>query len=307
MDNSIGVDVGKLVAPARFDWYQGSAWTDEATLRGILSEVSPGCEWEDLERVPHGYAYGWRMSDADGRVADVWAGGAQHFHPHFVSSGSCAHDVAELLRAELPGKHTVSRADPCMDFEGQGAYDAIQDAFVQVAQEQSIKLDTRGDHLLHKVGRTVYLGSTTSHVRARVYDKSAELRHKFQAFPEVLATVPDHLARIEGQIRPKGASAKIAAASASPVELFGSALWLRILMGHVAGLDLVPFQASPVWRKSDDDRAYAAMLTQYGNLFYRLLEDLGSPDCVGRQLFDDLADRSRLKKQGRSPSAGKGL
>jgi len=284
----MGVMAGKLASPARFDWYQASAFTDVTTLRGILSEVKPGAEWENLERVPHGYDFGWRLSDGDGRIVDVWHG-SKHAHPHFVSSGAVAHDVSELIRAELPGKHAVSRADPCMDFLGESSYDLLQDKFVQVASERKIKLDTRGDHLLYKQGRTVYLGAESSNVRARVYDKAFELRAKFQPFPDVLETIPEHLARLEAQVRPKGAAAKLAAGSASPVELFGSADWLRYLMQHVAGLDLEPFQASPVWRKSDDDRAYAAMLTQYGNLLRRMRENLGSAECVGLQIFDDLA------------------
>lgn len=279
---------GQHHSTAVFDWYQGTAFVDHITLRGVLSEAAVGAEWEDLERVPHGYGQGWRLNDADGRICDVWAGGT-HEHPHFVASGPTAQIVCDLVRSELASRHTVSRADPCIDFDTPGAYDVLQAEALQVARDQKVKVGTAGDHLLTMEGRTLYLGAPTSHVRLRLYDKAAELRGKFANMPDVLATIPDELARLEGQIRPKSPASKILAATASPVEMFGSAAWMRVLMGRVAGLDLEPFQAGPVWRKSDDDRAYAAMLSQYGNLLQRMRFSLGDAECVGRQIFDDLA------------------
>ena len=56
------------------------------------------------------------------------------------------------------------------------------------------------------------------------------------------------------------------------------------------------------WRQADDERAYAYLLAQYGPLLRRIREDLGSWDCVGRQLGDDLAERDRAqatRKRGR--------
>lgn len=287
MDNFIGVIRGQ---PAKFDWYQGTAAVDAVTLKGILSEVSPGAEWEDLEKAPQGYGAAWRLTDGDGRICDVWAGGA-HTYPHFVSSGETAQAVADLVRSELAGLHTVSRVDPCIDFITPGAYEVIQDACIQVSRETKVKLDTKGDHLHTRQGRTVYLGSTASHARVRVYEKADELRAKFANRPDILATIPPELARLEGQIRPKGREAKQAAATASPVELFGSAQWMRHLMRLVADMDLEPFQACPVWRQSDDDRAYAAMLSQYGNLLTRMMENQGDWACVGLQIGSDLAER----------------
>lgn len=289
--------LGQHHSTAVFDWYQGSAFVDVDTLRGILSEAAVGAEWQDLERVPHGYGYGFRLSDVDGRVVDVWAGGSHH-NPHFVASGPTAQIVCDLVRSELAGQHAVSRADPCIDYATPGAYDVLQDIALQVAREHRVKVGTAGDHLLTKEGRTIYLGAPTSHVRLRVYDKAYELQTKFANMPEVLETIPAELARLEAQIRPKTPEAKRLAATASPVELFGAAAWMRVLLGKVAGLEIEPFQAGPVWRKSDDDRAYAAMLAQYGNMLLRRLQDLGDPECVGRQIFDDLREYQYKRSRG---------
>jgi hypothetical protein len=146
-------------------------------------------------------------------------------------------------------------------------------------------------------GRTLYLGATSSHTRLRLYDKAAELRGKFAADPVRLASIPSDLARLECQVRPQSAEAKAGAAVASPIELMGSAAWMRELMRQVAGLELEPFQAGRGWRQSDDDRAYSALLAQYGGLLRRIRGDLGSWECLGLQLGSDLAAREVAKRE----------
>ena len=280
---------------ARFDWYQGSAPCDVRALQGVLDGLALSPRWEPMQRAPHGYAFGAKLHDDDGQAAMVWWGGT-HERPHFVISGETAQPGAELLRTHLPG-HTVSRADTCIDYAEPGAYDRLQGIALDVARDRSIRVGTAGDHLVTMQGRTLYLGATTSHTRLRLYDKAAELRAKFAHDPVRLQAVPTELARLESQVRPQTPQAKAAAAVADPLSLMGSAAWMRALMAAVAGLDLAPFEAGKVWRQSDDDRAYAALLAQYGGLLSRIKVDLGGWDCVGLQIGSDLAERSEVKRR----------
>jgi hypothetical protein len=78
----------------------------------------------------------------------------------------------------------------------------------------------------------------------------------------------------------------------------GSSPWLREVWKRVAGLDLEPVQVGKPWRQSDDDRAYAYMLAQYGGLLRRIHGDLGSWDMVGRQIGYDLAEREKASRRG---------
>jgi hypothetical protein len=80
----------------------------------------------------------------------------------------------------------------------------------------------------------------------------------------------------------------------------GSAAWSRELLKRVAQLDLPPFEAGKPWRQSDDDRAYAALLSQYGGLLDRLRADLGSWECLGLQLGHDLADLAEHRRKSRA-------
>lgn len=279
---------------ARFDWYQATVVGDVAPLLGALQEATSGVGvvWEKMQKAPQGYGFGQRLNDIDGQVCMVWWGGT-HAHPHVVSSGESAHAVSEVLRAEYSDAHRVARADACLDFADAGAYDRLQGIALEVAERQKVKVNTAGDHLLTKQGRTVYLGAPTSHTRLRIYEKADELRAKFRADPVRLAAIPAELARLECQVRPATTQARIDASRASPIELMGSAKWMRELMREVAGLELEPFQAGKPWRQSDDTRAYAAFLSQYGGLLTRMAADAGSWDLVGRQIGDDLARRSR--------------
>jgi hypothetical protein len=274
---------------ARFDWYQATVRAPVPDLRACLADLAPGGAWSPARKAPHGYAFADELHDGDGVVARVWWGGC-HQHPHAVISGEAAQPAAELLRAGL-ADHSVSRADVCQDYAEAGAYDALQGIALEVARDRKVKVGTAGDHLVTMEGRTLYLGATSSHTRLRLYDKAAELRAQFARDPVRLATVPQELARLECQVRPQTPEAKRAAAQVDPVALMGSASWMREVMRLVAGLELDPFEAGRPWRQSDDTRAWAALLAQYGGLLRRVYADAGSWECVGLQIGSDLAER----------------
>lgn len=281
---------------ARFDWYQASVDALPAELLSVLPEAADASpKWERMRKAPHGYAFGQTLSDLDGKVLSVWWGGC-HSVPHVVASGESSPVVADLLRSKWPG-HRVTRVDVCEDYSEPGSYDRLQEISLTVAREHRIRVGTAGDHLLTKEGRTMYLGAPTSHTRLRVYDKAAELRAKFEHQPAKLATVPDELARFEVQVRPQTPLAKLAASEADPITLMGSSAWMRRLMQLVSGLELEPFHAGKPWRQADDERAYAALLAQYGGVLLRLRDELGSAECLGLQIVSDLAERgSRAKR-----------
>lgn len=277
---------------ARFDWYQ-------ATVPAPLNDVLEGLgELEDSFslshfRGHHGYAHETRLEGQQGTFARVWHGGS-HELPHAVLTGEMAQPGAELIRVRWP-EHKVSRLDACEDF-GDPVFDQIQGAMLEVAERRKIKVDTRGDHLLTKVGRTLMLGAATSHTRLRLYDKAAELRSKFAADPVKLAAVPEHLVRFEAQVRPQTQASKQAFATIEPMDVMGSAQWLREVWAKVAGINVNPVQVGKGWRQADDERSYAYLLAQYGGLMERLRALHGDWACVGLQIGQDLAERQKAKR-----------
>lgn len=247
-----------------------------------------------------GYATTTRLVDASGLVGQVLHGGS-HPYPHVVFTSEGAQPGAELIRARFPAPaHLVTRLDAREDIGDEGAFDRVLPALLSAADRHRVGVDTRGDHLLRKVARTVYLGAASSAVRLRMYDKAAEMRAKFAADPVRLAAVPENLTRLEAQVRPQTHAARVAFATIEPLAVMGSSAWLRDVWQAVAQMDLEPVQVGKAWRQSDDDRAYSYLLAQYGGLLKRRQAELGSWACVGLQLGDDLADREKATR-GKPP------
>jgi hypothetical protein len=281
---------------AAFDWYQA---TVRAPVDDVLEALGSSSERVGLAhgRGHHGYAHSTVLEAADGFRATVWHGGS-HEYPHAVITGEAAQAGAELIRAAFP-EHFVTRADAREDFGDAGAFDRILPELLEVAKGHRVKVDTRGDHLLTMQGRTVYLGAPSSACRQRLYDKAAELRAKFAADPVKLAQVPEHLARLEAQVRPQTLEARRAFATIEPLAVMGSSAWLREVWQRVAGLELEAVHVGKAWRQADDERAYAYMLAQYGGMLKRVCAELGSWDCVGLQIGVDLAEREEAEMQRR--------
>ena len=282
---------------AAFDWYQ-------ATISAPLNDVLEACLEGLGERVTmehgkgrQGYGTTTRLLD-DGELCGQVLHGGSHSLPHAVFTSDAAQAGAELIRARFP-QHHVTRLDVREDFGDAGAFDRMLPSLLSAAERHRVRVDTRGDHLLRKEARTVYLGAASSAVRLRQYDKAAELRAKFAADPVRLASVPENLTRLEAQVRPATHEARLQFASIEPLAVMGSSAWLRDVWQAVAGLELEPVQVGKAWRRSDDERAYSYLLAQYGGLLQRVKQDLGSWECVGLQLGADLVLREKARRRGR--------
>lgn len=279
---------------AAFDWYQ-------ATVREPVADVLEACmELGDRSHIEHtkgrqGYATVTRVVDAEGLLGQVLHGGS-HEYPHVIFTSEGAQPGAELIRARFPA-HQVTRVDVREDFAEPGAFDLMLPTLLAAAERHRVRVDTRGDHLLRKEARTVYLGAASSAVRMRQYDKAAELRSKFASDPVRLAAVPENLTRVELQVRPQTHSMREHFASIEPVAVMGSSAWSREVWAAIASMDLEPVQVGKLWRQSDDDRAYSYLLAQYGGLMQRLVGNLGSWPALGAQIGHDLVERSKAQRR----------
>lgn len=286
---------------AAFDWYQA---TVKAPLDDVISAMLAQADGIKLRhaRAPNRtYAHSAVFSLEDMPMGECWHGGI-HEHPHVQFTGDAAIGGARMLREHFPG-HAVARVDVREDFGGADTFDRIQARMLAAAERHRVKVDTAGDHLLRKVGRTIYLGARQSAVRLRQYDKAAELRHKFAKSPDRLAQVPEHLTRLEVQVRPDGA-AKVLVSQSEPAEFFGASTFSRDVWADVTGMDVPRINVGKSWRQSDDDRAYDHLLSQYGGLLLRRIAEHGSGAAFGRQLEDDLAARAEALAKLKGVSRG---
>ena len=279
---------------AAFDWYQA---TVPAPVDDVLEALLGLSERATLLHTKghNGYAHSTVVAGSDGPVGAVWHGGT-HEHPHAYFTGDQADEGSQCIRAAFP-EHYVTRFDPRVDFIDATAYERIQNVMIDVSREYRVKPRVMGDHLVHQQGRTFMLGSASSVVQERLYEKTAEQRAKFASDPARLAAIPDHWVRLEAQIRPQTRGSRLLSATLHPVAAMGSSPWLREVWRRVQGTELQPVQLGKVWRQADDERAYTCLLAQYGGLLQRMAEDHGSFCALGSQIGHDLSERAKAKRR----------
>ena len=278
---------------AAFDWYQGTVRAPvDDLVEAVMSLGSSSC----LSHAKGVQGYATRtIVEQDGEtLGQVWHGGS-HELPHVVFTSDAAVRGSELIRARF--EHSVSRLDAKEDFGDPGAFDVMLPVLLRAAKKHRVQVDTRGDHLLRMQARTVYLGAKSSAVQCRQYDKAAELRSQFANEPAKLLQVPEHLTRLEVQVRPETYAVKLAFAQIEPLEAMGSSQWMRDVWRDLSGVELTPVQVTKPWRAADDDRSYAYVLSVFGSMFARRMEDHGSWAAFGAQLGQDLADRAKAERE----------
>lgn len=206
----------------------------------------------------NGYARGWEIRKEGSRSAVVFEGGI-HEHPHITASGEDAPPLANFLRGSVH-KHRVSRADVCVDTDTPGAFDSLCGALRTLARTSGLTATLMHNPDDAEAGATYYVGSKTSEVRARLYEKGKQL-------PE--AERP-HWVRFEVQARPQR-ERKSWASEANEWDLLGSAQWSRRFAAETLS---VAATAPPTRseRVSDLEGALRTLSAQYGRRMLELLE-----------------------------------
>lgn len=142
--------------------------------------------------------------------------------------GACSR-LAPALQKAFQGAR-LSRADAALDWSQPGLWDALHRMAKTLAKSnaklggvRTIESDT---------GRTFYLGSRTSTVSLRVYEKDRE-----RAAKGVIdaADIDPDLIRIEWTFRPQSKS-KAGMAKLSPGQMIRSSVWARDFMARAAAI-----------------------------------------------------------------------
>lgn len=260
----------------KFDWYQASIpEVDPAIVMSTLSRADYYGQWEEV-RPLKGYDVGAQFvvgSDVKYRINHGGQNAA--FGPNVVGSGGSANQLALIIREHFP-MHRVSRMDSCEDFHHKDMYRHLRKIALRIAKDQKVQVREITKPLKESDdGRTLYLGSQTSAVSMRIYEKGKQL------------DCGDEWVRAELQIRPQK-DVKSIAASLSPVEVWGLSKWSHSMAIQLGNTDLQRVDVQ-VYQQSDHDRAYSFMLKQYRRVFEQMLASHGSPETVGAQIFHDLS------------------
>lgn len=197
---------------------------------------------------------GWKKSvdsfDCDGyRLGRVYFGGERE-DVHVVATS----DAADLVREDVTtGACKTSRVDTRVDT--LASFEDLE-RVLQAAAESYGSLITRveSERRGESLGRTVYLGSPSSAIRVRLYEKHLESPGEYA----------EGTNRVEVQLRPPS-KVKGRVSSWSRAETFCASRVTRDLAQRL-GAELAPAASLHVKRGTPDlERSLAAMGDQYGN------------------------------------------
>lgn len=266
-----------------FDWY-GATLTDETDQDRVAARLlhDSGALGLSAGRGGFNYPFSYTGAFPGGGSLTIYYGKDK---PVYVQgTSSAAPHVAEVLRRIWP-HHTVSRVDVAFDVDEAGSFEKLWPAVHALTKGRAgkpIKSELAGDWLDALNGRTYYAGGRASAYRVRVYEKGHEQR----------ASHPDQTfsldwTRVEAQVRPAKSWDKLAAASATPEELFAWTPFGAAVIQVIADLQLTP--QSPRRVDSTDPEYWLAR--QYGTVLTRWLL---LPDAELRMMMQDTLTRANV-------------
>jgi len=273
----------------RFDWYAATVPAIPDAVLEVFRHEYIGAEFKNCKPL-YGYENGIEVSNSTGTMAKILYGG-KNGDPHIFATSEQTDIFVPIVRQYWP-EHRVTRFDSAEDFDAPMAFESLMEVCLAVADESGLQVGHQGDWHREELGRTLYLGSPKSAVRLRLYEKGKQLRA--QILPEHgQGLISPNWTRLELQVRPQKDS-KSAAATSTPEQVFGYAAWARTLAERALALEVPRVQVN-VWRESDDERAFAFMVRQYGGMLQRLKHQLGDWCCVGLSVGEAV---SRLERDG---------
>lgn len=232
-------------------------------------------DWEQIRPMKNYDAAAAFVVGSETRFKINFGGQNEEHGPNIVGSGACAQVLADVVREHFPA-HRVSRLDSCEDYYHDDAYDYLRKLALKIGKEHRVQCREIVKPLKDSDdGRTLYLGSQTSAVSMRIYEKGKQLQTDSQ------------WVRAELQVRPQKEQ-KAMMAMLDATEVWGLAKWSHQMGVQLGKRDLQRVDAQ-VYQQSDHERAYRFMLKQYRRVLENMLASHGSPEAVGAQIFYDLA------------------
>lgn len=266
-------DLTDLVAAFFFDWFQvtipnregkaqcvvGSPEEREAVDTALLWAKQQGLHPGRVSGGHNGYRAALPLTagpESLENVMQINSGSSSGIMPNIMLTGghgACSR-LAPKLQKAFPGAR-LSRADAALDWSQEGLFDDLLIMARKLARGnaklggvRTIESDT---------GRTFYLGSRTSTVSLRVYEKDRERAARGVIDPD---DVDPDLIRIEWTFRPQSKS-KAGMAKLSPGQMIRSSVWARDFMARASRVMRVTDRTEWLYRQ-DVEREVAEKTLQ---------------------------------------------
>lgn len=126
-------------------------------------------------------------------------------------------------------------------------------------------------------GRSLYIGSASSRVRALLYEKGRTSKARHLARP--------NWTRLELRVKPDDPQSRRQYASLSPLEVWGATRWSREIAALFGEPDLLPRPPRKKWQQSALDEKLDNLVQSYGRSLEQLATFHGSWTLVGPDLL----------------------
>lgn len=293
----------------KFDWYQTTikGQNPHSVLR-TLAKLGDSIVVNPSTAKMYRYVQGFDVMKDGVVIAKAAMGQARNdgelstTHVHAWATSDDAPAFASLVQEEFSGCHYPTRIDACEDFVDPDAYRLQTRAARRIARSHRLKFIEIKDRLNPSTGRTQYIGSPKSDYRGRIYEKGWEMLNKlkcsslravsleelsksvyFDSLPSSGSIDASHWVRSEIQARPQGDEAKSLAADASPEQIWGFTDWSHELAKEIFNQDMERLYVR-THKQTDDEKALAWMVKQYGPMLCRLHLKLGDWETLGARL-----------------------
>lgn len=240
--------------------------------------------------------------DVAGRQA-AWVGFDEGNGLVYVEGkGETTPELVDCIRCHWPD-HSCARLDSCEDYNAPGAFEALQ----SVVRAAALAAGSRG-----RVPDLGFRALPDDPVKGRTWGSMcrggvAHLRlYEAGKMPDRIHWGPDAV-RLEGEFRPHSAAEKRAAASMTPLEVWGLSGWTHRVAQALAEVEVPRFQSPVSPYTQEKTTLYVARA--FRRHWEEMLADFGDWECVGREiqevwrLDDEAAATMRdLAKRRGSPS-----
>lgn len=273
-------DLGFFEKSAFFDWYGATIPVQD--LQEIIDKANLFFVGDFRECKPQTpYTNAFQMFCGEDNIFKVSYGGQNDF-PYLVASSHNASRVSEFLKINFPN-HSVSRFDTAVDFDEEGAWETLVEMGFYLAEKYNLKVNQQGDWREDgRGGKTLYIGSRSSVVYMRIYEKGKE---QIQKGVDVDAS--PNWVRVELEIKPQKKSNKIFAARMKAYEGFGCSKWSKEIPELLSNEKMPRIKLGTIREpESDLDKRLAYMLYQYGNTIEEIVQHRlgGCRDDLGKYL-----------------------
>jgi hypothetical protein len=259
------VPYAQSLSCAKWDWYQTSVWVSDPQVSGlvdVLLRAWPMSDWEPARPLNLVYQYGGAIMRGQVELCRLSWGGQPGVNCKTSSSES---GTLQRAIARFGQPHAPTRLDACVDWVEPGLFESVSNALRQFALGKRLSISMMGDWERNE-GRSLYLGGKTSIVQVCLYEKGAEQRAKgASGAPKDWVRLEVRLGNMKRKDRDKLAD------WADPAQVFGVG-WMADACKAIGFEELKQHALGTVWRRSDEERAFHALVHQYGPLLKRMAQ-----------------------------------